>query len=154
MGLRRFRHVPAFICMALIAPAALAEEAYIELVHEQLDAMSAEVAAKAEVAGATATDIETFEDLLASDTGHSYDFQTEAETSYFLVAACDADCGDIDLILKDGDDTVIAADETATDVPILIFDSEVASTMMVTANLYDCAVETCYYGVRLIKVSE
>ena len=138
--------------LALILPVSSAAEPYVEVVHDQLDAMLAQLEASAEEADATAISLETFEDLLASDTGHSYEVSTEAESSYAVVGACDTDCGDLDIIIANAAGETIAADETESDVPVILFDSEEAATYTVTANLYNCAADTCYYGVRLIQL--
>ncbi|WP_084420258.1 hypothetical protein [Henriciella litoralis] len=138
--------------LALILPVSSAAEPYVEVVHDQLDAMLAQLESSAEEADATAISLETFEDLLASDTGHSYEVSTEAESSYAVVGACDTDCGDLDIIITNAAGETVAADETESDVPVILFDSEEAATYTVTANLYNCAADTCYYGVRLIQL--
>jgi NAD(P)-dependent dehydrogenase (short-subunit alcohol dehydrogenase family) len=140
------------VALALILPVSSAVEPYVEVVHDQLDAMVVQLDASAEEAGAKAVSLVTFEDLLASDTGHSYEVGTDAESSYAVVGACDSDCGDLDIIVSNAAGEAIAADETESDVPVILFDSEEAATYTLTANLYDCAADTCYYGVRLVQL--
>lgn len=67
---------------------------------------------------------------------------------YEVRAACDGDCGDVDLrFFSDGDE--IASDTATDDDPIMNIDVTGAGTFDVEVEMYECDVEPCYYGLGI-----
>jgi len=66
---------------------------------------------------------------------------------YIIVAVCDADCGDVDLVLYDAEEDEAAADIEYDDYPVLDFQGE--GEYWVEVVMTDCATETCLYAVQV-----
>ena len=66
---------------------------------------------------------------------------------YTIIGVCDEDCGDLDLILYDGNGNTIDVDESSTDYPIVEVMPRWTGNFYVRADMYQCSVAPCYYGV-------
>jgi len=69
------------------------------------------------------------------------------DEQYIIVAVCDADCGDVDLVLYDAEDDEAAADIEYDDYPVLDFQGE--GDYWVEVVMSDCATATCLYAVQV-----
>ncbi len=83
------------------------------------------------------------------DQGASEEFTIllQKGTTYALIAVCDADCSDIDLMLSDASGETIDSDYEEDDVPIVQVTAR--RTAMYTVHVYmaSCNTEPCFYGV-------
>ncbi len=75
------------------------------------------------------------------------DFELFSGTKFVFVGACDANCSDMDLILRDASGAVVSSDTAEGDVPVIIFDPTRAGTYSVTVRMTACSAEPCRYGL-------
>ncbi len=78
-----------------------------------------------------------------------YSIDLEAGTDYQIVAACDEDCGDIDMCLFDDNMNQIDCDKTEDDKPLLVFTAEKTETYRIWVKMYDCQIEPCRFGIMV-----
>ena len=79
----------------------------------------------------------------------SYDFNVRLERgiSYALLAVCDADCNDIDLMISDENGVEVDSDYQDDDLPIVEVRPKRSGTYRVHVYMANCSNEPCYYGV-------
>lgn len=79
-------------------------------------------------------------------------FDVDPDKSYWLYAACDDDCSDIDLEARDADGDWLDSDEEADDAPILYFGpGQIGDELRVTVNMAACDADVCVVGVGLYE---
>ena len=66
---------------------------------------------------------------------------------YAITAACDADCGDIDLTLYSGNDELIDSDVETDDYPLVQVVVTQSGRFRVEVTMANCSAPTCFYGV-------
>lgn len=92
---------------------------------------------------------------LESEESFDITYDLDPEKSYFVYAACDDDCYDIDLTGVDLDKEVVDSDDEDDAVPILmILPGESGSSLTVTVEMMDCETDVCVVGVGLYEVAE
>jgi hypothetical protein len=70
-------------------------------------------------------------------------------TEYYLTAACDRDCTDIDLKLIDSTDTVVAQDVDTDDTPLVRFTPSHTGEYKLKVMMAECSDEPCYFGIAV-----
>lgn len=71
-------------------------------------------------------------------------------TTYFVVAACDGDCGRLSLLVTDPRGYAIDADRSNTSRPALRIVPAVAGAHRVVVTMGRCAVDPCRFGVEVV----
>lgn len=91
-----------------------------------------------------------FEHISTMGTGKdsSYPVELTEGTRYYFAAACDHDCKDLDLLVKDRFGGRKAEDIGDDDVPITSFTPEATGTYTVQVVMAECTEGPCAYGVR------
>ncbi len=81
--------------------------------------------------------------------GESQRFSFEAGGPGSVLAVCDQDCGDLDLLLYDAAGDLVDSDQLDDRVPIV----EVPGAGRYTAEvkMYQCSTAVCYYGAGLFR---
>jgi hypothetical protein len=98
-------------------------------------------------AGATAA-MRTFDGTLAEGGSRRITLQLEAGRSYTITGECDADCDDLDFILRRAGSVV--DDDTASDsVPIVRVTPKSAGTYTLEIRMEGCATARCGYSVEI-----
>jgi hypothetical protein len=87
-----------------------------------------------------------FTGSLASGATTDIEFVLYSGFMYVFVGACDVDCSDVDLILRDASGAVVASDTATDDVPVITFEPR-AGTYTITVRMAACSAEPCRYGV-------
>ncbi len=89
---------------------------------------------------------EPFTGSLDSGDAAEIEFVLYSGITYIFVGACDVDCSDVDLILRDASGAVVASDTAMDDVPVVTFEPR-AGTYTITVRMAACSAEPCRYGV-------
>lgn len=71
--------------------------------------------------------------------------------TYVISAACDVDCPDIDLIIRDDRGNEIDSDTLTDDYPVLEFRPPYAGEYELEVRMYSCNVNPCYYGFGVFR---
>lgn len=72
-----------------------------------------------------------------------------AGSSYLVLAVCDADCDDLDLVLFDSRGRQVAADLEPDDYPVVTFEATATGRMTVQVRMAACDADTCVYGIEV-----
>jgi hypothetical protein len=85
------------------------------------------------------------------DGTESWTFPLIASTDYVITGACDVDCSDIDILVKDAYGNEVNSDVLADDQPIVEFTAGQGGEYTVEIKMYSCAVEPCYFGFGIFE---
>ena len=83
----------------------------------------------------------------------SWTLTLDEGSEYVIAGACDADCSDLDIIVRNAKGTEIAKDDTEDDVPVATFTTGADGGYTIQARMYACAASTCYFGFGVFRRS-
>lgn len=72
-------------------------------------------------------------------------------TQYKIVAVCDGDCSDMDLVLHDENDNLIDKDFDSDDFPTVDVTPRRTAKFKVTVQMERCSVSPCGYVLMVLK---
>lgn len=75
-------------------------------------------------------------------------------TTYRFIGACDNECADIDVTLKDASGTTLDSDAALDNTPVVTFTPEVDGVYQVELRMYRCSIEPCYAGLRVLEARQ
>ena len=101
--------------------------------------------------GLIKTDFER-RDLLENREQRHYTLRTVPKASYYVVAVCDEDCGDVDLAISNDDGSLdyTMVDFGSDDTPVVSFTAK-SSTQGLRVDLENCSTEVCFTHVALYQ---
>jgi len=70
---------------------------------------------------------------------------------YAIVAACDEECGDMDLALYAPSDTLVAQDQNPDDTPVLTFTAPATGTYRLDVGMFRCDAGACAWGAQILR---
>jgi hypothetical protein len=76
----------------------------------------------------------------------SWTFSVDKGTDYIIIGACDNDCQDVDIQLKDTDDHVVERDDKADDTPVISFKPKQSGRYTIEITMTQCKDDPCYFG--------
>jgi len=79
----------------------------------------------------------------------NYYFSLSRGWTYKIYAACDGDCGDIDLCLYDENGNKIDCDETTDDQPVVEVTPKWTGRFRLKVHMYDCRINPCRFGIAV-----
>lgn len=88
---------------------------------------------------------------LADDDTDSWTFSFTTGSDYVVTAACDNDCLDVDLFIRNEAGETVVSDTEADDYPILMFTPSVSGRYTIDVKMYDCSASYCYFGFGLFS---
>lgn len=74
----------------------------------------------------------------------------KTRTSYKIVAVCDKDCRDLDLVLSDENNNEISRDKTTDNKPIVEVMPKWTGKFNLKVTMYHCNQNPCYFGVTVL----
>jgi len=84
-----------------------------------------------------------------------FGFDLDPEKSYFVYAACDDDCTDIDMFAFDFDDDIVDFDEEDDDLPFLMIGpGQSGDSMRIQVDMMACDADLCVVGVGLYEIED
>jgi hypothetical protein len=86
---------------------------------------------------------------LPADDDEYFPFDFVGHRDYVIAGVCDGDCRDLDLVLYDENDNVIAADRDPDAEPVLTLRAGLNGRYYVEAVMVSCSVEPCFYAVQV-----
>lgn len=81
----------------------------------------------------------------------SWSFQLSAGTTYMVIGACDEDCSDLDIAVRDEAGDVVAQDNLDDDAPVVTFTPSRSGRFSIRTSMYECNASYCYFGFGLFK---
>ncbi len=94
-------------------------------------------------------------ELLSGSVGHrASDYRTvelEAGVQYAILAVCDEECYDIDLVLTDPSDSTLVQDRRPDDTPVLELTAAVTGQYRLETVMYSCRVNSCSWGGQIFR---
>jgi hypothetical protein len=79
----------------------------------------------------------------------TFDLTLAKGVDHLLVATCDDDCSDVDLILREPDGRETAADRDADDVAVIVVPAGHSGAHRVTVSMAQCSANPCRYALGL-----
>jgi hypothetical protein len=132
------------VLLPLLAPVATAQS-YAETVWTQLQAAYGSISDSGDYVL-----INHVIGKLSESSSSYWTFPLKAGEEYFVMAACDEDCSDVDLYVRiDGD--IVASDATADDVPVVRFRAAKSGTHQIEVEMFECSNEPCFWGLSLFE---
>ena len=145
--------IPFALAAALLALPRVGEaQDYRRTVLAQLDA-----AAQPVVRGGFSADPSVFSrdaqvGALAQGATSMLELNLTSGVRYFIAAACDEDCTDMDLRLYSSDSsTALAQDTSDDDYPMINFTAPKTGRYMLAVDMAKCSGSVCYYGYRVFR---
>ena len=71
--------------------------------------------------------------------------------TYRIMAACDQDCTDVDIIVEDGAGIEVGRDVALDDHPVVTITPRVDGPFSVRIGLVNCEIEPCYVAGRVVQ---
>jgi hypothetical protein len=81
----------------------------------------------------------------------TWSFPMRANTEYIITGACDTDCSDLDITIKDASGKVVEKDTTTDDVPVVRFTPGSNAKYTVEVKMYSCSSAPCYFGFGVFQ---
>lgn len=131
---------------------ATAQNAYEQVVIDQLDVAEKEVERASVANNARSTFIQRLDGSAEAGGTERIDLTLRDNTLYTLVGACDQDCSDIDIVVYDQRGNVVEEDRLADDLPVVAFQTGSGDTYHYDLIMYNCSTNSCYYGVSLFRI--
>jgi len=94
-------------------------------------------------------------DEIAETESLDVSFAIDPDKTYFVYAACDDDCVDIDMVAVDSDGLPVDYDEEDDSEPLLmILPGEAGEELRVAVDMIACETDVCVVGVALYEVAD
>jgi hypothetical protein len=88
---------------------------------------------------------------LGDDETDSWTFSFNTGTAYVITAACDNDCSDVDVFIKNEAGETVVSDTEVDDYPMVTFTPTVSGRYTIDVKMYDCSTSYCYFGFGLFS---
>ena len=88
-------------------------------------------------------------DKLRQGDSDSFSFTLKKGMSSTIVSVCDADCSDLDLVLRDEGGNDIDNDDQRDDMPIVSVQPKWTGKFTLRVKMYSCNNNPCYYGIGI-----
>lgn len=92
---------------------------------------------------------EPFSGSLAQSQTWNVPAQLFAGFDYRVIAVCDRDCADLDLVLYDPNGAVVSQDASTDSHPVVSVAPGYNGNFTVQVQMYNCSIAPCYYAVAL-----
>lgn len=122
-------------------------------VYDQIIEASRDLGVASRENGLSATVIEYFDGTIDSGEQNQVNIPVYPNRTYAIIAACDQDCTDIDLIVHEQNGNEVVADREIDDLPIVVFQTRSGYTYHFHAEMYQCSTSLCYYGAALYELN-
>jgi hypothetical protein len=156
-------HEPCTVGLRLVSGGASAPRAgetvnESDLAHSQEEANERAVAAQLEAqgvaheqAGYRQSGDDRFEQLALNDEGHSWTLHLEAGVTYLFQAACDQQCNNADMEIRNAFNERIASDINGDAIPVVTITPPRAADYTLRIWLRHCSHEPCTVGFRTYR---
>lgn len=81
----------------------------------------------------------------------SWTFYLDKGASYIITGACDNDCKNVDMVIKDDDDNVVDKDRKDDDTPVLTLVPSKSGKFTIDVEMASCKEEPCYFGIGIFR---
>ena len=133
------------LCLCLLYSAANASDVQTDVVYSQLKTD------RAYYEGFGYSFVNYIVGKLDDDAEDTWSFYLSRRTDYVVTGACDEDCPDLDLRLKNASGTVVDRDELSDYHPEVSVRPSSSQNYSVEVDMYQCNVEPCYYGIAVFE---
>ena len=72
--------------------------------------------------------------------------------SYLIAGACDEDCSDLDLVVRNTNAEVLGSDQLEDDAPVVVLEGVPAGSYQIESRMAACSAEPCLTGVRVYRL--
>ncbi|HEX2091542.1 MAG TPA: hypothetical protein VHG28_04030 [Longimicrobiaceae bacterium] len=150
--MRKLAYTLAAAAALLALPRAGEAQDYRQTVVAQLEAASQPVVRQGFAADASVFNRDVQIGALAQGATSMVELNLTAGARYFIAAACDEDCSDLDLRIFPADNaTALAEDTGEDDYPMVTFTAPTTGRYMLAVDMAKCTGSVCYYGYRVFR---
>lgn len=150
--LRQLSAAAAVAAAILALPRAGAAQDFRATVLSQLDAAARPVVQNGFRVEPSVFERDAVVGGLAQGASSFLELSLQGGVSYFIAAACDQDCSDLDLRLFPSDNaTAVAEDTGEDDYPMINFTAPKSGRYMLAVDMPKCGGSICYYGFRVFR---
>lgn len=89
-------------------------------------------------------------DLLDNQASVEHVFELEFAREYFIAAACDSGCANLDLALRDENGYLVALDDAPDDAPVVKVLPRWSGSFKLTVTMAECSATPCHYGISVM----
>lgn len=82
---------------------------------------------------------------------NTYNINLKARTSYKIIALCDKNCQDLDLVLMDENNKEISRDASTDNIPIVEVIPKWTGRFNLKVSMYKCSQNPCFYGLTVLS---
>ena len=136
------------IALACATAASAQDQDYTDQVYRQLHDRYRALAASGKELRLETTVINAVDE----DGTDDWTFNLEAGRRYAVIAACDDDCGDLDLRVEDYETEEVLSEDTESDAtPVVTFSPGASGRCTIRMSMYSCGTRYCYAGFSLYE---
>lgn len=81
----------------------------------------------------------------------TWTFYFEKGATYIITGACDNDCKNVDMTIKDENGTVVDQDKKDDDTPVLTLQPASSGKFSIEVEMAACKEEPCYFGIGIFS---
>jgi len=89
-------------------------------------------------------------DKLSSNKSDSFSFQLRKDKKYLVLAVCDNDCKDMDLVLYDENNNEVAKDKSTDSLPVVEVNPKWTGKFKLKVIMESCSNNPCTYGIGIL----
>lgn len=142
----------ALLVALLALPRESAAQGFRTVIVDQLNAASGPVKQSGFREEAGVFDRDVTVGMLADGTSGFLELHLREGVNYFVAAACDQDCSNLDLRLFSVESTTpVAEDNEDDDYPMLNFNAPKTGRYMLAVDMTKCEESMCYYGFKVFR---
>ncbi len=138
--------IAAILLITILLPYAAHAQSYAQQVWDQLQAQYVSVSENGEYEL-----INYIVGTLDDGTTDTWNFPFNVNVSYVITAACDNDCSDIDVTIKDNYGNILQEDTRTDDQPYVEFSPSASGIYQIEVNMYSCSENPCYFGFGVFQ---
>jgi hypothetical protein len=88
---------------------------------------------------------------LDDDESFSFSIWLRAGATYVIRATCDEDCSDVDLVLTNSNDRIVAFDRDTDDTPLVRVRPAYSGIHTIRVEMASCRLDPCGYAVGIFR---
>jgi hypothetical protein len=140
----RHNTVLAIMACSLVPLAMMVRPPVHDLIVEQIDGMASS-------SGLSHVTHDLYRDWLNQGTQQLVSFDLDADRSYVMIGACDADCSELHFSLLAPDGASAGQVEATGNRPIMTVHANRRGKYQLRASMRQCRLQPCEWGVRVYR---
>lgn len=145
-------NIRTFAALTAVAGGLLATPAAAQTGEALITALFGELEKNFQDTGKRMTRIASFQNGVNNGSGHGDIVRLDRGKTYWVIGACDEDCSDFDLEVKDANAQVVGSDVLEDDAPMVVLENVRGGSYQIQSIMAACSADPCLTGVRVYRV--